>query len=427
MSRFVLLQPTTFERNLSGICYKIYWAYSALRKAGLPVEIIEDATLARADAVIRASSSATIICDLSTYPQIDLILDLVRSYPNRLQFIGYSPLIKRLRLPEFDFSPLGVDVLEGAWAYPYYYDHFDRGLLSDCDEHIVSAGRDKSRVVVPVFLSVGCRRKCPYCYVGTEGYPYGQLADIETINHVLSYVDERGWDVHFCDEDFFAHPLLGEILDILSRKSIRWIALGSSVSLSAAIKKYGPERLRAAGYYLSEVGLETVSSDVLRKNQNLGPILESGLRTLWLTVTFFPSETLASLNATGRFMKSYGMKYEEMVERLRTNGTEGGLGQFYQPYAGTPWAEGPRTGRMLTARPTRLWPSFVGFEFLAEKPAQIVDLPGDFEKWGRLYGLSKSDAEDVLARLRGERIWREFKKPAEYVLLAQLARLRVIR
>lgn len=420
--KFILIQPTTTERNLSGVCYKIYWTYAALREAGHEVEIHEDATLLETDAVIREAGSATIVLDLSSTPQQDIALDLARAHGDRLSFCGYSPLIARLRLLEF--SP-PVDPLAGAWAYPYYYDNFDRGLLSDCDAHLESEG--SVRPVVPVFLSVGCRRRCPYCYVGTPGYPYGDIPPA-AIPRLLSYVDERGWNVHFCDEDFYRSPSLGLTLETLRRLSIRWIALASSVALARAMATTSADALLAAGCALNEVGLETADETVLEKRQDFGAILRSPLRTLWLAVTFFPAETVASISRTGQFLSRHGLAFDDLVPRLRTNGTVGGLGQFFQPYEGTPWGESiGAMGRMLTERPTRLWPSFVGDRFLACRPAWVGEIPDDADRWFRLYGQGRGEAEAVARRLAGQTIGEEFETPSEFVLLAQLARLGVLR
>ena len=420
--RHILIQPTTTERNLSGVCYKIYWTYVALREAGYEAEIHEDVTLWKADAIIRDAGNAQIILDLSSYPQIDMALDLFRAYGPRLSFCGYSPLIDRLRLPEFNRK---VDLLTGAWAYPYYYEHFDRGLLSDCDAHLACEGTGKP--VVPVFLSVGCRRRCPYCYVGTPGYPYGDIPPA-AIERLLRYVDEKGWNVHFCDEDFYRSPALDATLTTLRQLSIRWIALATSITLGRAIEKHSTQKLLAAGCALNEIGLETTEADVLEKKQDLAAVLSSGLRTLWLAVTFFPNETITSIGRMGEFLAAYGFAYGDMVPRLRTNGTAGGLGQFFQPYEGTPWGDRVEDfGRMLTERPTRLWPSFVGNAFLACRPEIVQTLPQSAEKWFALYGHTLDDVRSVMARLGGVEIGAAFSSPGDFVILAQLARLGIIR
>lgn len=49
------------------------------------------------------------------------------------------------------------------------------------------------------------------------------------------------------------------------------------------------------------------------------------------------------------------------MERIRTNGTEGGLGQFFQPYPDLPY---DAAGLHSPFNPTRLYPSFIPASFL---------------------------------------------------------------
>lgn len=77
-----------------------------------------------------------------------------------------------------------------------------------------------------------------------------------------------------------------------------------------------------------------------------------------------------------------------MSPRIKTNGTYGGLGQFFQLYPGTrDYEVAKNSGKQISMRPTRLLPSFVPNTLLScmikkERGWCIED-----EEWLNLFGV----------------------------------------
>ena len=100
------------------------------------------------------------------------------------------------------------------------------------------------------------------------------------------------------------------------------------------------------------------------------------------------------MNATGEFLRDHGLAPNQMEERIVTNGTEGGLGQFFQYYegAGLTMREFENSGVVLSQRPMRLIPSFIPNSFLTSRfgfSRQYLSGNGredDLKYWLSVYG-----------------------------------------
>ena len=427
----VIIQPATLERVLSGICYKASWLYFAARKMNQEVKLYEEVGLYDCDEIFnRHGPGAIYAVDLSSYPQQDLAEQIYREFRDyNPRFFGLDGLIKSRGLPLFDYETAGYKLEDGAFDYAENYSLLLDRLNTDYDSHVATL--DNGKPFVPAFFSVGCDRKCPYCYVGYTSFPSNQIK-MDKAKRVIDYCSERGWNIHFYDEDFFMHPDINEILEYMQGKEVQWICLTTSISLGKKIRELGADYIRASGNLLNEVGVETTDPNVLDKKQDLQTVIESGLNIFWLTVTFFPGETIRSKNMTGQFLKAYGYGYDSMVLRMRCNSTVGGLGQFFVPYHGTPWLEKINDmGVVIGRRPTRLWPGFVGNKFLQERPMKIGDFEAVDSRWFSLYGhkdkanmlwqfCNGSNTVEKLCSIDGE------LDPGALVQVAQLAQLNLV-
>jgi len=427
---YAILQPTSTERVLSGICYHPQWLYAAMKEKGYKVRLFEDMSMTEIDLVLTSMvrrinklEPHEVVINLSSYPQKDMCQQVWREYKDRLDitFAGYTPLIKALGLPVHRMT---VDIMDGVSAYHKYIDGFLKRTVTDYDSHLVRL--DDGKPYMPLFLSVGCKRKCPYCYVGYSDFPHGNV-DLDVAIEAIDSYAAKGWNIHFYDEDLFNYPQIGEVLKHLRSMPVKWICLTTSVSLAKAREEYGEDAILRSGNVLNEIGVETADEKVLVKSQRLKDIIDSELSVFWLTVTFFPSETLESKYLTGQFLQRYGHDYDQLVPRIRTNSSPGGLGQFFQPYHGTPWYDGINDeGVVLDKSPTRLWPSFVGYRFLEEVPQrQSCQADG---RWLTMYG-AKSDSLRLWAECTGDRTVLELcgSDTTKLAQLAQLAQLGMVR
>lgn len=386
---YIIIQPTTTERVLSGICYTSQWLYGSLIEAKKQVVLHEDVSMCGIDSIFKFSleDRDIFIIDLSSYPQQDMCLQIWREYRHdyKIFFSGYKPLIESLGLPFFEH-----DLTAGIVNYHKHLDCFMNRPIDDYDAHVKRL--DRGRPFMPIFLSVGCQRKCPYCYVGYSNFPNVQLSK-EEMFRAVDYCAEMEYDIHFYDEDLFAHPEIDALIEHMIGMDVRWICLTTGVKLAEAIKRLGEKKIIDAGNILNEIGVETADPSVLKKKQELPTLLASGLNFFWLTVTFFPTETIQSKRMTGEFLRKHGYGYDEMVGRIKTNSTHGGLGQFFQPYHGTPWFEKIESmGRVYSNRPTRLYPSFVGNKFLTDIPKKAWNDDLDL-RWLDLYGTQERCSE----------------------------------
>jgi hypothetical protein len=428
MNRFVIVQPATTERNLGGVCYMPYWHYAMMRQKNEPVSLYENVTMRDWDELLARHGKDRLLIDLSSYPQIDFVWsvlpDLIRAGVE-FSFIGYEPLIRALGLPFFAVK--NEDLLLGVFGYLHYFEEYRYGLLSDCDNHLKHL--EDGRRVVPLFLSVGCKRGCPYCYVAGSNYPYGTATERQ-IEGLLDLCVRQNWNIHFTDENFFAHPLYQRIVERLRGTGLRWICLTDTLSLHRVLVEHGAGWLQEGGNALNEVGLEVLDSDVLAKEQAIEPLLarRHEVPIFWLTMTFLPHDTLGSMRATGEFLRRYGYRREELLPRIQTNSTVGGLGQFMQLYHGTVyWRQREKLGRIFTERPTRLWPSFIGHRLLASRVRISGALQKEDEEWLGLY-VGQKRVEETLREVDGRKTFGEIagEDMAKAVALAQAARLGLI-
>ncbi len=388
MYDYIIIDPASTEFNRGSFCYLPYILYSALTKSGAKVAIYENFTAADIDCLPKASRY---LISIWSYPQIDTALVIDRFLEGNKSFFGYFPLIDHLKLDEFIFPDHMI--LSGIENYPLYYSDFNFILLSDCDMHL----KKYSGQVYPLFTSYGCPNGCSFCPSTVNCEKRRIIIPLEKVEKIIYYCNGIGiHNIHFTDEDFFfnidrAHSIL-KIFEKLDT-DFQLISLGSAVKVRSYIKKYGENTLAASGMKLIEVGLETADSDLATSMHKPGhkscTWLAENAKTpiFWLTMTFFPGETIHSLNLTGRFLKKYGYKQDELYGRIRTNSTVGGLGQFFQFYHGTPfYSDKDFLGMSLSDCPIRLLPSFVPYSFLGSKIESIGDA-SDAIDWFKLYNL----------------------------------------
>lgn len=398
-----IIDPASTEFNRGSFCYLPYILYSALRKEGIKVCIIENFTLAHLDDLPPAKEY---LVALWSYPQLDIALGLKRFITEPIKFFGYYPLILKELLPVHYVDE--THILNGIASYPQYFDEFEYILLSDCDMHLA----DYEGQVYPMFTSYGCPNGCSFCPT-TANTTCDDKKFIKRISigtpwiaqMLMDMVEEERYCIHFTDEDFFFDVERAfEICCLLAQigeGKFQLIALASAQKMFRFFDKYGKEYgnkvLREAGFKLLEIGFETAdpviahsmgkpSVDICRELNS-----QCDVPILWLTLSYYPGETYASIWATGRFLDSYGFKPDELYGRIQTNGTVGGLGQFFQPYHGTAGFEDILSkGIMLSDRPVRLVPSFLPNSLLDDVFEFTNIVPPDFMFWFKLYNLPQN-------------------------------------
>lgn len=373
MSKIVILDPASPEFNRGSFCYLPYIIYAYHQQKGDEVFFEEDFTVARMDDL--PTDADEYLVAVWSYPQLEAAQVLRRFLPKPPRFFGYTPLIVAEELfPVYPITDKMVRI--GISTYHLYYKHFSTILLSDCDMHL----NKYQGQVYPLFTSYGCPRGCAFC-PSTVNCGRKRIAiEIEKVEEILGQMhDQDRRNIHFTDEDFFYNTgRAGIILAEAARLGgFQFIALGSVGKVFRFQNEY-PGLLTKAGVKLIEVGLESADPVLGKKMGKEGMDAfvklaeKKEVDIFWLTLTFFPGETITTLNATGEFLRQYGFKREELYGRIKTNGTEGGLGQFFQPYHGTVGYEGiEKKGRVLTPRPVRLLPSFIPYSFLHSKVNKV--------------------------------------------------------
>jgi radical SAM superfamily enzyme YgiQ (UPF0313 family) len=394
------------------------------------------------------------IISLWSYPQIEIAFLLAQFIPfeigrDNVYFVGYRPLIEELGLRYVDqllgFDPMqDYHFLERAMrTYPKNYKDFSKLLLSDCDMHIKD--KEQGKKVYPLFTTYGCPHGCAFCPSTKNCGKQRVIVPTGEVFKMLDALDDEGIRyIHFTDEDFFFDiDRANKILSFLSLRNFHMIALGGATAVKRFIDKYGTEILEESGMEVIEIGFESASQNLstsmgagksltdceaLALNQHLLPS-----SIFWLVQTFFLGETITSLNDTGRFMKKFGFKMDEVVGRLRTNGTIGGLGQFFQPYHGTPiYSRLEKKGVFLTRRPVRLMPSYLPASFLNSIIREIR--PENYEEaipWLELYNI-RNDRFSPDGLKIGTSPWDYMENKLTYekmqtaIALAVLARMEVI-
>lgn len=446
MSKINIIDPSSTEFNRGSFCYAPYLLYNGLKEDNNDVVIYETFLPENLDSV--KDADIQIIC-LWSYPQIDTCMLLYRFLTlqygkHNIYFSGYSPLIESLGLPNVSL-PLGFDPLSDSeflktsmLHYPKYYKDFSRLLLSDCDMHLASL--EKGNLVHPLFTTYGCPNGCAFC-PSTKNCRFKriELSLEDTFSLLDACISGSVFYIHFTDEDFFYDiDRAFAVLSYMKGKRFHAIALGSADKVLNFLRKYTDTPIKDAGLEVIEIGFES-GEEAISYAMGAGKSLNScetlaamqhllSFRIFWLVLTFFPGETIKSLNITGEFLETYGLNKEDVVGRLQTNGTKGGLGQFFQPYDGLKIFKRLK-GEFLTERPIRLLPSFIPDSFL-DSSIQSIDILriGLVEPWLKLYGVSLDGV--TLYTGCSVRFYTEDKTWAEkvelYILFALLARWRVI-
>jgi len=363
-----LIDPVSPEFNRGSFCYLPYLVYSAWKEAGADITIMENFSAADVDRLPKADRY---LIALWSHPQIEHVKTLVRFLPKgKAEVFGYLPLIEKHNLPQY--IPSEDTILSGMKSYIKYFADFTHILLSDCDMHLKALHGQ----VFPMFTSYGCPNRCSFC-PSSRNQPKRLIIPVEDVCAMIDHMAVRGrTSIHFTDEDFlFDADRALTILEHITKADplFQLIMLTSRASLSMFLERFGDMPLRKAGVELLEVGLETAYEDLGRQMGKVDAGLcetlaqACSIPILWLTLTFAPGETLRSLRATGDFLRKWGQKPETLYSRIATNGTVGGLGQFYQPYEGTrDFYQLPRLGKLLTSRPLRLLPSFIPYSFVQD-------------------------------------------------------------
>lgn len=386
---FLIIDPASTEFNRGSFCYLPYILYCSLKSAGFTVKLIEDFTVATIDDLPEANS---ILIGLWSYPQIEACLVLNRFLEGEISFFGYTPLISKFRLPLY--TPSNDTILDGISNYPEYYDDFKYLLLSDCDMHLSKY----SGIVYPLFSSYGCPRSCSFCPSSVNCNRTRISLSSNRVMSLLESCREQGVrNIHFTDEDFFYDTArAAEILKAQVGEGMNFIALGSVNKVIEFIEVFGQELLNESGVRLIEVGFETADSELsasmhkpkLSTYEYLSSICTK-VDIFWLTLTFFPGETIGTLNKTGEFLKKHGHVLSDLYGRVATNSTEGGLGQFFQLYDGVSGYDDLLSeGILLTERPMRLIPSFIPFSFLNSEIKEFREIRQEELTWFNLYKVS---------------------------------------
>lgn len=423
----LMLDISSPEVNRGSFCYLPYILYSGLADAGKDVTLLEDVTVAGIDADY-VNQFNSVLCGLWSYPQIDTALMLNQMFPGRLQFFGYYPLIEAIGLrPAYYEDHL---LLNGLMTYPNFLigGTFNHILLSDCDAHLKRPGEADDFTVYPFFTSYGCPNGCTFCSATVNCRKIRQSLSVDTVLNVLATFSRHNiTHIHFTDEDFFYNPkralsILLQAYNLDNR--FQFIALGECVNVTRFYKLLDDmpksEPIVQSVLRLIEIGLETGDTELAQKMggakaASRDPVALAKRATspiLWLSMTFAPGETCRSVNRTGEFLKQYGLDPKQMSPRIRTNGTVGGLGQFFQFYhgCGRTWEDLWGEGDILTERPMRLMPSFLPDSWL-DSPFTIdwkncklrLD---EIMEWLKLYGMFTlpNAVQKVLSRVNG---WRD--------------------
>ena len=416
-----MLDLASPEVNRGSFCYLAYLLHSAFTSPRCPditsVRLWEEFRVSDLDGIMEELQAAdTVLIGLWSYPQIDAAMLLNRFLKNKCYFYGYYPLIEVLGLNQMRYTDehliLGMDTYPRAVVSKV----FQYDLLSDCDKHLkdnakrtVSGVTDK---MVPFFTSYGCSMGCAFCSATVNCEKKVLYTSLTSALFSLAHFNNHGrTSIHFTDEDFFLKPTRAATILLQAytmNQNFEFIALGGMHSVRKFCQYVIDELSEGAQariwrvLKLIEIGLETVDPALAqamgkqgRSSAENAILLKSLVHCpiLWLTVTFFPGETIGSLNATGAFLKEHGFDPTNLVDRIATNGTEGGLGQFFQYYegAGLTMQEFEASGVVLSQRPMRLIPSFIPYSFLQSRFCidiqQLNARYEDMSYWFVAYGL----------------------------------------
>lgn len=431
MARYVIVDPASPEFNRGSFCYLPYILLSALKEEGHEVDLYENFVCENIDTV-EWGSYDEILISLWSYPQIESCLVLDRFVEQEVKFFGYKGLIRKYQLEEFEVSQ--ERITHGIEGYFYHFSDFKNILLSDCDMHLTKYPGQ----VYPLFTSYGCPNNCTFCPTSKNCGRKVCFSSLEAIEKIFDFAAGRGMtNIHFTDEDFFlnierARKILEMALSIGKTAGVefRFIALACSSSLTKYLMKYGfDETLDQVK--LAEVGYEAANEEILgamNKQHETGYIIENFKNEIfWLTMTFYPGETIRSLRQTGEFMEQYGIHKDDLYGRVKGNSTVGGLGQFFQAYPDTIGIdELSKSGVILSSRPVRLLPSYVPHSFLEDKITAQRSVTEEEIFWYQYYKVSPPQGT-LVGKTIGEaaKSWERFDKAV--ISLAISAKLGVIK
>ena len=428
MPKTYIIDPASTEWNRGSFCYMPYLFYDGLTHERKEVVcFLENCTLPDLEQIQKEDN---VYVAFWSPTQKDLCLEIHRLLPQALYF-GYWGFIIEYGLPVY---PIGKkEIMEGMKHQGKSFGLFQKVLLSDCDSHIQGEFKGK---FYPFHSAYGCPKNCSFCpsSKNNDGR-YFRLPRQEIFDKLDFYELYDYTNIHFTDEDFFLNPDGAACIlswCSLSKKQYNLIALTHVETIQKYIKKYGLDTIKKANMRLLEIGFE---GEVLKDEKGEDHIQKCielhkqlGDITFWLTMTFAPGETIESIYKTGLFLKKYGKNPEDLLPRLRTNGTEGGLGQFFQSY---PDLQQNLKGIHSPFNPTRLFPSFIPKSFLESKIKKIDKTRwDDYVTWCNLYHvvptdfLSHGSVENILNRMDADS-WIEVGETCISIALA--ARIGIIQ
>lgn len=386
----VILDPTSPDLSRASFCYLPYLLYIALKEEGRSVLLYENFTAMQMDSLPKAKSYMIAFWSPC---QRELCHVLKEHLPSKnIEFFGYFPYINKEGFPLYIVPDSDIEI--GMKMHPKYYSHFYSAALCDCG-HLIEYGED----VYPLFTSYGCPSSCAFCSTCINCNHTRLELSLDEVKEQLQRVIESGArSIHFTDEDFFWN--VERAFDILTYMAeeglnLNCIALGSVRKVQQFVDAYGEDIFKEAGLNLLEIGFETADESVSKKMKKVGASHCEKLakdikntKILWLTMSFFAGETITSLNLTGEFLNKYGLKYDDLYDRIKGNGTRGGLGQYFMPYTGTKGIDNLEDeGITLFQNPMRIVPSFIPNSFLDAVIEKVNPVHDRDKKWFEFYGL----------------------------------------
>ncbi len=423
MSKIYVVDPASTEWNRGSFCYLPYLFVECLRDtADWEDEYVFLENYIAPD-IVKIDKGCQVFVALWSPTQRDICLELYRTIPN-VEFFGYKGLVVEAGLPFHEVHK--SDIYEGMRQQGDSFEQYQSVLLSDCDSHIKGKFKEK---FYPFHTSYGCPRGCSFCpsskNCGGEWLP---LAIPDVINKILKYKQKGYHNIHFTDEDFFMDIKRAyTIILLLTEQSTKWnlIALAHADSLFRFCRKYGEGLLHQAGFKLLEVGFEGINLQDEKGPEHINTCVELHKRlgdlVYWLTLTFAPGESIKSLNETGKFLRQYGKNPDDLLPRLRTNGTVGGLGQFFQAYPDL-YRKDKLYGKHSPFNATRLFPSYIPLSFLACKIEEVNYNP-HIISWAHLYNIP-SWSEGIMKDWKGlcvEDVIRKNASEDTYIQTAELS------
>lgn len=446
----IMIDPVSPEFNRGSFCYMGYLLFSAMQDLGCDITLKEDFCAAGVDDLPRVDQYMIVLWN---HTQIEHVHTLLRFLPKgKCVVFGFYDMIKSQHMPVYEV-PASL-IQRGMVTYHRNFLKFKQILLSDCDMHL----KDCSGQVYPFFTTYGCPRGCNFCPTTLNFPPSspegGRIATpLPELFEVLEEMIGMGMvNWHFTDEDFYLdHARTYAVVKWLADKTektgqkFQIITLGERHTVNLFVTKYGWQPLVDAGIKLIEIGLESAEDDLGKEMGKGGVKLchklanESPIHIMWLSMAFYPGETIQSLNKTGAFMKEHGLRLDELYERITTNGTYGGLGQFWQFYEGfLVGANGHREsvdeakldGVAFTHRPLRLLPSFVPNSFINDTVKEVArPISEEDVVWFDNYRVELPKLRpDCIGKTIGQITKEQYKNPLNgYLALAVCARISIIK